>query len=111
MSNGRLVKKKLSQAGSLFHYKMELPYSTYLLSIVAGEFSEHQETVKGVNIKWYVQKGREREGHNAFKDTGKIIQFFSNYTGFQYPYKHYTQIAVPEFGLWWDGKFYRYYSN
>ena len=97
LSNGRLVKKKLSQAGSLFHYKMELPYSTYLLSIVAGEFSEHQETVKGVNIKWYVQKGREREGRNAFKDTGKIIQFFSNYTGFQYPYKHYTQIAVPEF--------------
>ena len=97
LSNGRLVKKKLSQAGSLFHYKMELPYSTYLLSIVAGEFSEHQETVKGVNIKWYVQKGREREGRNAFKDTGKIIQFFSNYTGFKYPYKHYTQIAVPEF--------------
>ena len=97
LSNGRLVKKKLSQSGSFFHYKMELPYSTYLLSIVAGEFSEHQETVKGVNIKWYVQKGREREGRNAFKDTGKIIQFFSNYTGFQYPYKHYTQIAVPEF--------------
>ena len=97
LSNGRLVKKKLSQSGSFFHYKMELPYSTYLLSIVAGEFSEHQEIVKGVNVKWYVQKGREREGRNAFKDTGKIIQFFSNYTGFQYPYKHYTQIAVPEF--------------
>ncbi len=97
LSNGRLVKKKSSQSGSFFHYKMELPYSTYLLSIVAGEFSEHQEIVKGVNVKWYVQKGREREGRNAFKDTGKIIHFFSKYTGFQYPYKHYTQIAVPEF--------------
>ncbi len=97
LSNGRLVKKKLTQSGSFFHYKMELPYSTYLLSIVAGEFSEHQEIVKGVNVKWYVQKGREREGRNAFKDTGKIIHFFSKYTGFQYPYKHYTQIAVPEF--------------
>ena len=97
LSNGRLVKRKSSPTGSLFHYKMELPYSTYLLSIVAGEFAEHKETVKGVDIKWYVQKGREREGRNAFKDTGKIIRFFSDYTGFEYPYKHYTQIAVPEF--------------
>ena len=97
LSNGRLVKKKSSRTSSSFHYKMELPYSTYLLSIVAGEFSEHKETMKGVDIKWYVQKGREREGRNAFKDTGKIIRFISNYTGFEYPYKHYTQIAVPEF--------------
>jgi len=97
LSNGRLVKKKLSPSGSFFHYKMELPYSTYLLSFVAGEFAEHKETVKGVDIKWYVQKGREREGRNAFKETGKIIRFFSEYTGFDYPYKHYTQIAVPEF--------------
>ena len=97
LSNGRLVKKRISRTGSSFHYKMELPYSTYLLSIVAGEFSEHKETVKGVDIKWYVQKGREQEGRNAFKHTGKIISFFSDYTGFKYPYKHYTQIAVPEF--------------
>ena len=97
LSNGRLVKKKLSPTGSFFHYRMELPYSTYLLSIVAGEFAEHKETVKGVDIKWYVQKGREREGRNAFKETGKIVRFFSDYTGFDYPYKHYTQIAVPEF--------------
>ena len=97
LSNGRLVKKKTTPTESFFHYKMELPYSTYLLSIVAGEFAEHKEKVGGVDIKWYVQKGREREGKNAFKNTGKIIKFFSDYTGFTYPYKHYTQIAVPEF--------------
>lgn len=97
LSNGRLIKKSTTRSGSSFHYKMELPYSTYLLSIVAGEFSEHKEAIKGVDIKWYVQKGREQQGQNAFKDTGKIIHFFSDYTGFKYPYKHYTQIAVPEF--------------
>lgn len=97
LSNGRLIKKKASARESFFHYKLEIPYSTYLLSIVAGEFSEHKSRVGGVDIKWYVQKGREQEGRNAFKDTGKIIRFFSDYTGYPYPYKHYTQIAVPEF--------------
>ena len=97
LSNGQLIKKSESTRESFFHYKLKIPYSTYLLSIVAGEFSEHKSRIGKVDIKWYVQKGREREGKNAFKDTGRIIQFFSNYTGYPYPYEHYTQIAVPEF--------------
>jgi aminopeptidase N len=97
LSNGSLIKKSNKAKESFYHYKLEIPYSTYLLSIVAGDFSEYSKRIGGVDIKWYVQKGREREGINAFKDTGKIIRFFSDYTGYPYPYKHYTQIAVPEF--------------
>ena len=97
LSNGRLIKKSESHKESFFHYKLEIPYSTYLLSIVAGEFSEYKTRTGKVDIKWYVQKGREGEGKNSFKDTGRIIRFFSDYTGYPYPYEHYTQIAVPEF--------------
>ncbi|QPJ60621.1 MAG: M1 family metallopeptidase [Candidatus Nitronauta litoralis] len=97
LSNGRLLKKKKTAKESFFHYKMEKPYSTYLLSIVAGEFSEFKKKQDGVDIIWYVQPGREKEGRNAFKDTGRMVKFFSNYTGYRYPYPHYTQIAVPEF--------------
>ena len=50
-----------------------------------------------MEIKWYVPRGSEKKGRNAFKDTARIIKFFSDYTGYPYPYKHYTQIAVPEF--------------
>jgi aminopeptidase N len=42
LSNGRLIKKSESTKESFYHYKLEIPYSTYLLSIVAGEFSEHK---------------------------------------------------------------------
>ncbi len=97
LSNGRLVKKKKTAKESFFHYKMEKPYSTYLFSIVAGEFSEFRKKQNGVDIVWYVQPGREKEGQNAFRDTGKMLRLFSDYTGFRYPYPHYTQIAVPEF--------------
>ena len=97
LSNGRLLKKTSSGSKCFYHYKLEIPYSTYLLSIVAGEFVEHKSKVGDIDIKWYVQKGREKEGRNSFKDTGKIMQYFSKYTGYSYPYKHYTQIAVPEF--------------
>jgi len=97
LSNGRRVRHSDTRSGSVYHYKMELPYSTYLLSIVAGEFSEHRERARGLEVKWYVEKGREKEGRRAFGDTRKMLDFFSAYTGFPYPYPHYTQIAVPEF--------------
>jgi aminopeptidase N len=97
LANGKLLKKKLNGKESFFHYKLELPYSTYLLSIVGGDFAEHSEMVKGTNIKWHVEKGREKEAKNSFQETGKIISFFSDFVGYQYPYPHYTQIAVPEF--------------
>ncbi len=97
LSNGRLLKKTNSRTKSFYHYKLEIPYSTYLLSIVAGDFVEHKSKAGNIDVKWYVQKGREKEGRNSFKDTGKIMQYFSKYTGYSYPYKHYTQIAVPEF--------------
>ncbi|MFQ5672399.1 MAG: M1 family aminopeptidase [Nitrospinales bacterium] len=97
LSNGKLLRKKITPAESLYHYKLELPYSTYLLSIVAGDFVEAVDRRHNVDIKWYVQRGRERHGRNAFKDTARIIAFLSRYTGYPYPYSHYTQIAVPEF--------------
>ena len=97
LSNGRLVKKKTTPTESFFHYKMELPYSTYLLSIVAGEFAEHKEKVGALISNGTSKKDASGKEKNAFKNTGKIIKFFSDYTGFTYPYKHYTQIAVPEF--------------
>ncbi len=97
LSNGKLLREKHTAAESLFHYKLEIPYSTYLLSIVAGDFDGHSSRSKGVAVKWYVEKGRKKEGQNAFKDTGRILRFFSEYTGYPYPYEHYTQIAVPEF--------------
>ncbi len=97
LSNGKLLKQKQTKKESLFHYQLEIPYSTYLLSLVAGDFVEGKDRWKNIEIKWYVQKGREKEGRNAFQDTADIIRFFSEYTGYTYPYSHYTQIAVPEF--------------
>lgn len=99
LSNGELVKhtKGAAAGEDLWHYKMEHPYSTYLFSIVAGEFSEHRERAKYTEVRWFVQKGREKEGRNAFGHTSDIIRFLSEFTGVAYPYKQYTQIAVPDF--------------
>jgi aminopeptidase N len=99
LSNGRRVAHR-ADAGrgeSLWHYRMELPYSTYLFSIVAGDFAEHREKGRGVEVRWYVQRGREAEGRNAFSGTADMLRFLAEFTGVPYPHAQYTQIAVPDF--------------
>ncbi|MCZ6557244.1 MAG: M1 family aminopeptidase [SAR324 cluster bacterium] len=99
LSNGELKIHRRGRAGGedLWHYRMELPYSTYLFSVVAGRFTGHKSRSGKVEVRWFVQAGREREGRNAFGATGKILRFFSDFTGHPYPYPQYTQIAVPDF--------------
>jgi aminopeptidase N len=105
LSNGERVAHK-ADAGhgeSLWHYRLDIPYSTYLLSIVAGDFAEHRERPKGgrrggaPEVRWFVQRGREAEGRNAFARTGDMLRFFGELTGVPYPHAQYTQIAVPDF--------------
>src|SRR5574341_1800985 len=100
LSNGELVKHNRGVTGTedLWHYRMEHPYSTYLFSVVAGEFSEYRDKGKTApEVRWYVQKGREKEGRNAFGGTADILRFISEFTQVPYPYRQYTQIAVPDF--------------
>jgi aminopeptidase N len=100
LSNGELVKHNRGVTGTedLWHYRLEHPYSTYLFSVVAGEFSEYKDKGKTApEVRWYVQKGREKEGRNAFGNTADILRFLSEFTQVPYPYRQYTQIAVPDF--------------
>ena len=99
LSNGERV-RHVARAGrgeSLWHYRMALPYSTYLFSIVAGDFVEQRRRVRGLEVRWFVQRGREREGRNAFAETGDMLRFLAAFTGVPYPHAQYSQIAVPDF--------------
>jgi aminopeptidase N len=48
-------------------------------------------------VRWYVQRGREKEGRNSFGRTPDMVRCFSQFTGVKYPYSQYSQIAVPDF--------------
>ena len=59
VSNGRLAgEKENAGAGTVtFHWVEEKPMSTYLVSLVAGEFDEHTEKWK-VPVEYYVPRGK-----------------------------------------------------
>ena len=98
LSNGKAVDQKTFGTMTTFHWKMEQPQSTYLLSLVAGPFDVGHETWRGIPVDYWVPEGLADWGKATFsKTTPKLIELYSKLTGFKYPYVKFTQAAVPDF--------------
>jgi aminopeptidase N len=99
LSNGALVKVAEDKKArtKTFHWKMDVPHVTYLVSCVAGRFSDKTSSAGQIPVSYYVQPGREADGERSFGKTPKMVRFFGDRLRFPYPYVKYAQIAVADF--------------
>ncbi len=99
LSNGVLVKTTADKRAKTktYHWRMDVPHVTYLVTCVAGRFSEHTDDVEGIPVSYYVQPGREADGARSFSKTPKMVRFFGERLRYRYPYAKYAQIAVCDF--------------
>jgi aminopeptidase N len=99
LSNGRLVDEKHDSAGGMrtFHYRFDVPHSSYLITLVAGEYEVIKEKWQDVDVVYYVNPGRTGDAPRTFANTPRMIDLFSRLTGQKYPYPRYSQITVAEF--------------
>ncbi len=119
LSNGALVEKSTPRSGAWrFHWKMDAPHPSYLLTLVAGEFDELEETArrggslggaektkgKGnggaretVPLSYLVPKGRIEDGLRTFARTPNMVEYFGVLTGTPYPWNKYAQVVVSDF--------------
>gem|GEM_PF-23994 len=102
IGNGRLVEVTDRPDGRrTFHWLMEQPHSTYLISVVIGEFSHTHDSWHGVPIDSYVPRALADRAPRAFGHTADAMDFLSRVTGRPYPYAKYSQTAV--YGFMWEG--------
>ncbi|MGA8534574.1 MAG: M1 family aminopeptidase, partial [Candidatus Tumulicola sp.] len=100
LANGDLVERRDEADRTVFRYRQDVPHSTYLVSMVAGPFTEVAQGGAGagnVPVYYYVLPGREADGERAFGNTPRMIDAFEERTGAAYPYARYSQIAVEDF--------------
>ncbi|MEM0287309.1 MAG: M1 family aminopeptidase [Nitrososphaerota archaeon] len=99
ISNGNLVDVKLDEAKGkkIFHWSQQKPHSTYLISLVVGEYVELKEEADGVQLYYYVYKGREEDAKRSFGETQAIMKFFIQKIGYPYPWDKYAQVVVSDF--------------
>ncbi len=97
LGNGALVERADSAAETTFRYEQRVPHSAYLVTMVAGPFSEIEQHHDRLPIWYYVLPGREADGERAFGKTPAMVDVFERVIGVPYPYERYSQIAVAEF--------------
>jgi aminopeptidase N len=97
LSNGDLVTRTDTPSGVSFHYRLDSPHPSYLLTLVAGDFAEIHAEAGSVPLAYYVPKGLIADGERSFARTPDMVQYFSEITGVPYPWARYSQIVVSDF--------------
>jgi len=97
LSNGALLSDAREQKAGTFHWKMDEPHPSYLVTLAAGEFAEIADDADGIPVTYYVPKGREKDGERTFRRTPDMIRHFGELLGVPYPWNKYAQVVVSDF--------------
>ncbi len=80
-----------------WHWRQDAPHVAYLMTLVAGRFSELNADMPALPVRYYVDPGREDDGWRTFRRTPEMIEHFARLTGVPYPWAKYYQAAVQDF--------------
>jgi aminopeptidase N len=97
LANGELVERVERDGETVFRYEQRVAHATYLVTMVAGPFSEIVQPHDGVPMFYYTLPGREADGERAFGETPAMLDLFNGVIGVPYAYARYSQIAVADF--------------
>jgi aminopeptidase N len=98
LSNGVLAETRTNRDGTkTYVWRMDVPFPMYLVTLVAGTFSELPGTWRDITCNAYVPPGREEDGHRMFAKTPAMLEFYSDRFGVKYPYPKYAQIIAQQF--------------
>jgi aminopeptidase N len=98
VSNGRLVGVKDDADGTkTWDWRESEPISTYLISAIAGDFIEKDDTWHGLTLRYIVPRGEESTIDPTFERTKEMLDLFSSKLGVPYPWVQYAQTSVDDF--------------
>jgi aminopeptidase N len=98
VANGKLISVTDGGKGlKTWTWKESVPSSTYLITVVAGEFEEVKESWHGIPVTYYAPKGRGDRLPLNYGRTPAMIDLFSKKLGVDYPWEKYAQSMVDDF--------------
>lgn len=97
ISNGELIKTELTSDGKICHWLQKQVHPSYLITLAVGEFAEFTDEWQGKPVSYYVEKNRADDALRSMGKTPQMIEFFSEFFGYPYPYPKYSQVCVDDF--------------
>ena len=91
ISNGKLIGVTDSGNGmKTWTWRESQPSSTYLFTVVAGEFTEVKDTWRKMPVTYYAPKDRADRLTANYSRTPAMIELFSTKLGVDYPWEKYS---------------------
>ncbi|HEU4586474.1 MAG TPA: M1 family aminopeptidase, partial [Gemmatimonadaceae bacterium] len=97
LSNGRLVGSRTVGNEVEWHWKLEKPASTYLMTAVTGNYTVLQDKWRDVPIGYWTYPDSVKAAWRGFGATPRAMRIFSEKTGVKYPWVKYDQIVAPDY--------------
>ena len=98
VANGKLVNvTNISDGMKTWTWREALPSSTYLITLVAGQFDEVKQSWRGIPVTYYAPKGRGDRLLANYERTPAMMETFSKKLGVDYPWEKYAQSMVDDF--------------
>lgn len=98
LSNGVLKSVKENSDGTrTWDWLLDKPYSSYLVMLAAGKFEIIEDKYDDIPVYTYVPAGDKDMAFKSFDKTADIIHFFSDFTGYKYPWHRFSQVVVQDF--------------
>lgn len=98
VANGKLIKiADAENSMKTWTWRESLPSSTYLITVVAGEFDEAKQSWRKIPVNYYAPKGRGDRLLPNYERTPAMIEVFSKKLGVDYPWEKYAQSMVDDF--------------
>ncbi|HYJ46835.1 MAG TPA: M1 family metallopeptidase [Pyrinomonadaceae bacterium] len=98
ISNGALIETINNPDGTrTFHWRMDEPHSSYLISMVVGNYAKLTDTYKSIPVEYYTYPGTEQQARSAFSKTPEMMRLFSEKLGVEFPFNKYAQTIVANF--------------
>ena len=98
LSNGRLASSRAVGDSIEWHWVLEKPASTYLMTTVVGKYTVLEDQPwRNVPVGYWTYPDSVDAAWRGFAKTPKAIDVFSRKTGVPYPWTKYDQIVIPEF--------------
>ncbi len=98
LSNGRLVGTRRLPGGDVeWHWRLDQPASTYLMSVVSGDYVVLRDRWRDVSIGYWTYRDSIEATWRGFGRTPRALEFFSQWTGVHYPWSKYDQAVAPDF--------------
>jgi len=98
ISNGKLASVADTSSGmKTWTWRESQPSSTYLFTVVAGEFVEVKDSWRNMPVTYYAPKDRGDRLNPNYSRTPAMIELFSKTLGVDYPWEKYSQAMVDDF--------------